>query len=217
MKRNSHLFITFEGCEGCGKSTQARLLYKRLQRLHITAVLTREPGGTPLGKRIRNILKVNREFAISPEAELLLFAACRAQLVRDIIRPALKEGKVVICDRFADSTTVYQGYGRGLELKIIEQLNRVATERLKPDITVLIDIKPELSLQRKLNPEDDRFEREDLAFHRRIREGYLELAGRERERWFVIDGNRSIGEIQRAIWNKINSALVRRQFISAGG
>lgn len=210
MKPDSHLFITFEGCEGCGKSTQAKLLYKRLRRLHIDSVLTQEPGGTPLGKRIRNILKVNREFDISPEAELLLFAACRAQIVRDIIKPSLDAGKIVICDRFADSTTVYQGYGRGLELKIIEQINSVATERLKPDITLLIDIKPELSLQRKLNSEDDRFEREDLPFHRRVREGYLELARHEQERWFVIDGNRTIDEIQRIIWDRVNSVLKSR-------
>jgi len=217
MKPDSCLFITFEGCEGCGKSTQARLLHKRLQQLHIPSLLTQEPGGTPLGNRVRNLLKVKREFNISPEAEMFLFASCRAQIVRDIINPSLKAGNIVICDRFADSTTVYQGFGRGLELKMIEKVNNIATGGLKPDMTILIDMPPERSLQRKHNIQEDRFDREDISFHHKIRNGYLELVRQEPDRWIVINGNQPIDDIHRVIWNKVSPLLANKHLLTNDG
>jgi len=143
MPKRKGLFITFEGGEGCGKSTQAKLLYKNLEHRKIPVVLTHEPGGTPLGNKIRTILKVKRDFNISPQTELFLFAACRAQLTRDVILPALNEGTNVICDRFSGSTLAYQGYGRELGVSLIESINSVATGGLEPDLIFLLDSPPE--------------------------------------------------------------------------
>ncbi len=193
------LFITFEGGEGCGKSTQSRLLLKKLEQQNIPAVLTHEPGGTALGDEIRKALKRKRSSFISPQAELFLLAASRVQLLAEIIRPALEEGKVVVCDRFTHSTLVYQGYGRGLDLTIVETVNTIATQDLKPDLTILLDISPEQGLARKRSLKD-RFELEDLSFHRRVREGYLKMAAAEPDRWLVIDASlpkRKIAEIIR--------------------
>jgi dTMP kinase len=192
MTQKKGVFITFEGCEGCGKSTQSRLLHKHLIDLKVPSLLTQEPGGTPLGERVRDLLKTTRDFSISPEAELLLFNACRAQLVRDVILPGLESGKAVICDRFDDSTTIYQGYGRGLDLSMIEGINRLATGGLRPDLTILLDMPPQASLQRKSGRHTDRFEAEEISFHQKIREGYLELAGAEPGRWLVIEGSSDI-------------------------
>ena len=192
-------FITFEGGEGCGKSTQSRLLLKKLEQQNIPAVLTHEPGGTALGDEIRKTLKRKRSSFISPQAELFLLAASRVQLLAEIIRPALEEGKVVLCDRFTHSTLVYQGYGRGLDLTIVETVNTMATQDLKPDLTILLDISPEQGLARKRSLKD-RFELEDLSFHRRVREGYLKIAAAEPDRWLVIDASlpkRKIAEIIR--------------------
>ena len=191
------LFITFEGGEGCGKSTQSRLLLKKLEQQKIQAVLTHEPGGTALGDELRKVLKRKRSYFISPHAELFLFAASRVQLVAEIIRPALQEGKVVVCDRFTYSTLVYQGYGRGLDLTTVEMVNNIAIQDLKPDLTILLDISPEQGLTRKRSLKD-RFELEDLSFHRRVREGYLKMAKAEPDHWLVIDASlpkRKIAEI----------------------
>ena len=200
------LFITFEGGEGCGKSTQSRLLLEQLHQQNIPVVLTREPGGTALGNEIRRVLKREQGIPISPQAELFLFAASRAQLVADLIRPALREGKVVICDRFAHSTLVYQGYGRGLDLTTVEMLNNMATENLKPDLAILLNILPEQGLTRKRSLRD-RFELEDLSFHRRVREGYLKMAAAEPDRWLVIDAMLPKGEIAEIIWDKVSKLL----------
>jgi thymidylate kinase (EC 2.7.4.9) len=200
------LFITFEGGEGCGKSTQARTLYKGLSQLAILTLLTHEPGGTVLGDAIRKWLKRRQENPMSPEVELLLFAASRAQLVSEVIRPALEEGKVVICDRFAHSTLVYQGYGRGLDLPTIEMVNNLATQNLMPDIAILLDISPEQGLARKRTPKD-RFELEDLSFHHRVREGYLKTAASEPKRWLVIDATLPKREIAGIIWQRVSSLL----------
>lgn len=192
-------FITFEGGEGCGKSTQSRLLLKKLEQQNIPAVLTHEPGGTALGDEIRKTLKRKRSSFISPQAELFLLAASRVQLLAEIIRPALEDGKVVLCDRFTHSTLVYQGYGRGLDLTTVETVNNIATQDLKPDLTILLDISPEQGLARKRSLKD-RFELEDLSFHRRVREGYLKIAAAEPDRWLVIDASlpkRKIAEIIR--------------------
>ena len=200
------LFITFEGGEGCGKSSQARALYRRLSRLAIPVVLTHEPGGTPLGQKISRCLKLERA-DISPLTELLLFNAARAQLVNEVIKPNLERGSVVICDRYADSTTAYQSYGRGLDREMVETVNNTATQGLKPDLTILLDISPEEGFERKKGRRQDRFEREDMAFHRRVREGYLKLAASDPERWLVIDASQSRAKIREIIWQKVSQLL----------
>ncbi|HIE17795.1 MAG TPA: dTMP kinase [Dehalococcoidia bacterium] len=201
------LFVTFEGSEGCGKSTQAKALWKKVSRLGIPAVLTHEPGGTTLSKEVRYLLKKQRQGGISPLAELLLFAACRIQLVTEIIRPNLKQGKVIICDRFADSTIAYQGYGRGLDLDTIREINQLATEGIKPDLTILLDIPVEKGLDRKQTKAGDRFETEDIAFHNRVRDGYLKLAADEPERWLVIDATLPKVRIGKIIWQRVSRLL----------
>ena len=203
------LFITFEGGEGCGKTVQSRALYRRLQRLAIPVLLTREPGGTPLGKKLSHWLKWTDALDISPLTELLLFNASRAQLVAKVIRPSLENGLVVICDRYADSTTVYQGYGRGLDMAIVEATNRAATQGLKPDLTVLLDMPVEEGLARKSKERKDRFEQEDIAFHQRLREGYLKLAAEEPQRWLVVDARQSKTEVREIVWQKVASLLSR--------
>jgi len=202
-----NLFITFEGGEGCGKSTQAKALWKKLSRLGIPTELTHEPGGTVLGNEIRHLLKRKRQDKIMPEAELLLFAACRTQLVTEVIRPNLQKGKVVICDRFADSTTTYQGYGRGIDLAIIKATNELATQGTKPDLTILLDIPATKGLGRKQDKTEDRFEAEDIAFHNRVRDGYLKLSAEEPERWLVIDATLPKTEIAEIIWGRVNRLL----------
>ena len=200
------IFITFEGGEGCGKSTQSRLLLKKFEQQNIPAVLTHEPGGTALGDELRKALKRKRGSFISPQAELFLVAASRAQLVAELIRPALEEGKVVICDRFTYSTLVYQGYGRGLELSFVETVNNIATRNLKPDLAILLDISPEQGLERKRSLRD-RFELEDLSFHRRVREGYLRMVAAESERWLLIDASLPKGKIAEIIWDRVSRLL----------
>ena len=200
------LFIAFEGGEGCGKSTQSSLLFKKLEQQNIPAVLTHEPGGTALGNELRKVLKRKRGSSISPQAELFLVAASRVQLVAEVIRPALEEGKVVICDRFTYSTLVYQGYGRGLELSFVETVNNIATQNLKPDLAILLDISPEQGLTRKRSLRD-RFELEDLSFHRRVREGYLKMVAAESERWLVIDASLPKVKIAEIIWDRVSQLL----------
>jgi dTMP kinase len=206
------LFITFEGGEGSGKSFQSNVLYKLLTRDEIPAIQTREPGGTPLGEEITKCLKWQTS-PISPLAELLLFNASRSHLVETVIKPALKEGKVVICDRFTDSTVVYQGFGRQLDMETIEKINDLATGGLKPDLTILMDILPGIGLARKRGQKRDRFEKESLSFHNKIRRGYLELAAREPERWLVIDAGKSKEDIARQIWQKVRPLLKKENDI----
>lgn len=201
------LFITFEGSEGCGKSTQAKALWRKISRLGIPAVLTQEPGGTALGNELRLTLKERRQDEISPLAELLLFAACRIQLVTEVIRPSLQQGKIVICDRFADSTLAYQGYGRGLDLETIKEINNLATQNIKPNLTILLDIPTQKGLGRKQDKMNDRFEAEGLAFHNRVRDGYLKLASEEPERWLVIDATLPRARIGKIIWDRVNQLL----------
>jgi len=200
------LFITFEGGEGCGKSTQSRLLLRKLNQRNIPVVLTHEPGGTALGNELRKALKRQRNFSISPQAELFLIAASRAQLVTEVIRPALEEGKVVICDRFTHSTMVYQGYGRGLDFTAIKMVNNMATKHLNPDLIILLDISPEQGLARKRSLKD-RFELEALSFHLRVKEGYVKMADAEPDRWLVIDASLPKGKIAEIIWNRVSQLL----------
>lgn len=206
------LFITFEGAEGCGKSTQARALWRRLVRRGIPVLLTYEPGGTALGNRLRYVLKKRLQDKISPLGELFLFAACRVQIVNEVIRPGLQQGKVVICDRFSDSTTVYQGYGRGLNLETIEEINDLATDGIKPDLTILLDIPPQQGLNRKTSRSSDRFEAENMAFHHKIRDGYLKLAAEEPARWLTIDATMPRAEIGKIIWDRVSRLLQIKTF-----
>lgn len=205
------LFITFEGGEGCGKSTQSRLLLKKLEQQNVPVVLTHEPGGTALGNELRKTLKRKRDSSISPQAELFLLAASRAQLVVEVIRPALEEGKIVICDRFTHSTLVYQGYGRGLDFTAIKMVNNMATRYLNPDLIILLDISPEQGLARKRSLKD-RFELEDLSFHRRVREGYLKMAAAEPDRWLVIDASLPKRKIAEIIWDRVSQSRLSRDF-----
>jgi dTMP kinase len=200
------LFITFEGGEGCGKSTQSRLLLKKLEQQNVPVVLTHEPGGTALGNELRKALKRKRDSSISPQAELFLLAASRVQLVAEVIRPALEEGKVVLCDRFTHSTMVYQGYGRGLDFTAIKMVNNMATGYLNPDLIIFLDISPEQGLARKRSLKD-RFELEDLSFHRRVREGYLKMAAAEPDRWLVIDASLPKRKIAKIIWDRVSQLL----------
>lgn len=201
------LFITFEGGEGSGKSVQARALYRRLSRLAIPVVLTHEPGVTALGKKVARWLKWGQDMDISPLAELLLFNVSRAQLVTEVIRPNLEDGKVVISDRYADSTTAYQSYGRGLDLAMVRVVNNAAIQGLNPDLTILLDMSVEAGLARKKGKKQDRFELENIAFHRKVREGYLKLAEKEPKRWLVVDATQSKEEIAEIIWQKVSELL----------
>ena len=201
------LFITFEGGEGSGKSSQARVLYRKLSQLAIPALLTHEPGGTPLGKKLSRWLKWAEDTNISPLTELLLFNASRTQLVTEVIQPSLKSGKIVICDRYTDSTTAYQSYGRGLDLEVVTNINNTATQGLKPGLTVLLDMPAEAGLARKKARKPDRFEQESIAFHQKVRKGYLKLAADEPGRWLVIDAAQSRGKITQIIWQRVSQLL----------
>lgn len=201
------LFITFEGGEGSGKSVQARALYKRLWQLAVPVLLTHEPGGTTLGEKVSRWLKRSEGTDISPLTELLLFNASRAQLVTEIIKPNLREGRVVICDRYTDSTTAYQSYGRGLDSETVRVTNNAATQGLKPDLTILLDMPVEEGLARKKNRRQDRFEQEALAFHQRVRKGYLKIATSEPERWLIIDASQPKQKIEEIIWRKVKQLI----------
>lgn len=188
-------FITFEGIEGCGKTTQLRRLAADLQADGHAVLLTREPGGCAIADTLRQVLLDSANHAMAPATELLLYAAARAQHVAEVIGPALDAGKIVLCDRFIDATLAYQGYGRGLDLGLIKELNRIATGSVTPDLTLLFDFSPAEGLTRarrrnagSSGPDEGRFEAESLAFHQRVRQGYLDLATRD-ARFRVIDAN----------------------------
>jgi dTMP kinase len=210
--RESGFFLTLEGPEGSGKSTQARMLADRLTAAGYSCLVTREPGGTPLGEAVREILLHARELAPVPAADALLFNAARAQLAVEVVEPALERGEVVICDRFADSTLAYQGYGAGQPMSALRSLQGFAVGDLRPDLTVLIDLPVELGLGRKQIDEMTRFEeREDVAFHRRARDGFLALAAAEPERFVIVDGRRGVDEVASSIFEAVVPALVRNR------
>ena len=200
-------FITFEGGEGCGKSTQVKRLKAALEAAGIEVLLTREPGGTVLSEEIRRLIKDQDDDPPCDRSELLLFLAARAQLVREVIRPALAAGKWVVSDRFSDSTKAYQGYGRGLPLDVIAAVNDFACEGLRPDLTVLLDVSPETARARMRRREDatnttaDRIERAGDAFHARLRRGFAEMAAAEPDRIKVVDANGTVDEVWSAVWN----------------
>jgi dTMP kinase len=188
-------FVTLEGPEGAGKTTQVKLLSKQLDVLGVKHVVTRDPGGTPLGRQIRRIL-LNPENPVHPMAELLLYQADRAQHVAELIMPALQEGNLVICDRYTDSTIAYQGYGRQIDLKLIDQLNEMSTGGLRPQLTVLFDIESSEGLGRLHPGGHDRLEREALEFHHKVRQGYLALAKAEPERFQILDASKPLTTVQ---------------------
>ncbi len=207
-------FITLEGPEGAGKTTQVRLLSKQLDSLEIPHVVTRDPGGTPLGKQIRRIL-LNPENPVQPITELLLYQADRAQHVAEIIKPALEEGKLVICDRYIDSTIAYQGYGRGIDFALIDELNQIATGGLMPELTILFDIESSDGLARLHPGGHDRLEREAIEFHLKVRKGYLELAARYPERWKVLDASKPLSSAQTEL-RRIVAERVGHKYPMAG-
>jgi len=204
------LLITFEGGEGCGKSYQSGVLSRKLTELALPVILTHEPGGTPFGNKISRLLKWDDKQKLSPLTEMLLFNASRAQLVENVIKPALKTGKIVICDRFTDSTIVYQGYARGLDLNLVSKTNEAATQGIKPDLTILLDLPVEIGLSRKNKLKPDRFHKENLAFHRRVRNGFLKQAVQDPERWYFIDGRQPKEKIARIIWERISQLFAER-------
>ncbi len=191
------LFVTFEGTDGSGKSTQLELAAKYIQEKDVEFIQTRDPGGTPLGCKIREIL-LNYDGEVAPYCELFLYLADRAQHIDEKILPALNEGKLVLCDRYVDSTMAYQGYARGLGADRILQLNRIAAKSLMPDLTFVFDVNTEVSRQR-VGDKKDRLESEADDFHKKVREGYLDLAGKFPERIVVIDANRGIEEVHQDV------------------
>lgn len=203
---NTGYFITFEGPEGSGKSTQAKLLAEELKKLGYHVVLTREPGGTPVGEEIREIL-LNKDLAIASLTELLLYVAARAQIMADLIIPALKEGKIVICDRFIDSSMAYQGWARGLGFDLVKEINTLVLNGIEPQLTILLDIEPALGLARVRQDGFDRLEQEDISFHEKVREGYLYLS-EENKRFQVYDARKDKGELQKIILQKVLDLVI---------
>ena len=213
------LFITFEGVEGCGKTTQLRMAGDYLAGHGLPVISTVEPGGTSLGRKIRDILLNRGPDPLCIEAELLLFCAARSQHVKEVIVPALGEGKIVLCDRFADATVAYQGYGRGLDIDWINAVTDFSAGHLKPDLTFLFDLAVEEGLLRAFDriarrtdeSPEDRFEREETAFHHQVREGYLDLARREPRRFRVIDASRTIPAIHGDVRRHLTALLEERR------
>ncbi len=207
-------FITFEGVEGSGKTTQIKLLSEFLTVRHLRPILTREPGGCPIADKIRAILLDAENQALSPLAELMLYAAARAQHVTEVITPALTSDKIVLCDRFCDATVAYQSFGRGIDRTVISSLNLQACQGVSPDLTILVDCDPAIGLERARRridatsgPREERFELEELAFHQRVRAGYLQLAAEEPDRFLIINGSESIERIFTSISTQVISRI----------
>jgi dTMP kinase len=211
------MFITFEGIEGCGKTTQIGRLAKRLASFRIPVLLTLEPGGTRIGKQIRKILLDSRNRDLAPLAEVMLYAAERAQHVKEVIKPALEQGKWVLCDRFIDATVVYQGMARGQDIELIQLLNDKVTLSIQPNITILLDCPVEVGLERATLRDkvgrvkgQDRFEKENRAFHRKVRRGYLAVARKDPKRFVVIRADASAHEVEERIFRQIQPLVSRR-------
>jgi dTMP kinase len=202
------MLITFEGVEGSGKTTQVELLYNYLVDKGYNPLKTREPGGTAFGEALRKSL-LQPDIHVFPLSELLVLMAMRSQHVEEVIGPALKDGKIVICDRFTDATYAYQGYGRGMDQGIILTLNRLVTKGIRPKLTVLLDCEAEEGFKRKVERDFlmDRFENEALSFHNKVKAAYLKLSKKEPERFFVVNGNAEVEEVQKKIRNKVEELL----------
>ncbi len=202
------LFITLEGPDGSGKSTQVKALGERLRAQGHNVCLTREPGGTDIGDQIRAVLHDLKNTAMQPRAEILLYSASRAQVVGEVIQPHLQRGGVVVCDRYADSTLAYQGYGHGLDLDVLRAITHFATGGLKPDLTLLLDLEAEAGLRRRKAGGDwNRLDAYDLEFHQRVREGYLTLAAEEPARWVILPADAGVEELAERIWNAVEARL----------
>lgn len=203
--------ISFEGPEGSGKSTQISLLAAHLQKTGHDVITTREPGGTEIGEQIRNIIVHNSKGdEMCPETELMLFTAARAQIVREVIAPALVEGKFVLSDRYLDSSTVYQGIARNLASGPVAEINRFAVGNVMPDVTVIIDVPPEVSIARlkqRVTDLPDRMERENIDFYHKVREGYLLLAKNMTDRVILVDGTKTIDQVAKAVWEHVQMRL----------
>ncbi|MFH1702165.1 MAG: dTMP kinase [Nitrospirota bacterium] len=203
------IFISFEGIEGSGKTKQSRLLYEYLRKSGYKVILTGEPGGTQIGLKIRDLLLSVENRKMTPVSELLLYNASRAQHIKEVILPALKKGFIVITDRFIDSTKAYQGYGRGIDLKLIEFFEKIVTEDIRPDLTLLLDLDVKIGLKRNRGiNKTDRLELEDVKFHKRVRDGYLKIAAKELERIKLIDATESIEEIHRKIIGIVTDVVI---------
>ena len=203
--KHKGLFITFEGCEGSGKSSLARYAYQYLKKRRYPVVLTREPGGTKLGEQIRDLLLNVATSNLDGVGELLLYCAARQQIVKEVIRPALMTGKIILCDRFADSTRAYQGFGERIDKRLIEKVIRIATGGLQPNITFLADVPVELGLKRA--GRGDRIEKKSLVFHRRVRTGFLSLAKKHKKRFVVIDSRGTIDPMKVKVKEKLDAIL----------
>ena len=202
------MFITLEGPEGSGKSTQIKRLAKRLEDLGYPVITTREPGGTSIGDQIRHVLVRMENKELHPRTEILLFLAARAQLVEQLIKPALQDGKIILCDRYGDSTLAYQGYGHGLDLEKLRQMLDFATDHLKPDLTILLDLDVKAGLMRKKAEDEwNRLDAYEVLFHERVREGYQKLAGEEPERWRIVDASQGIDAVQDDLYRIVLDAL----------
>ena len=217
MRVRRGLFITIEGPEGAGKTTQAKRLVASLRQRH-DVLYTREPGGTPVGERIRALLLEEGHREMSPQTEMLLFAASRAQLVSEILAPALDAGRLVVSERYADASLAYQGYARGLGVEVVRRVTEVATQGVVPDLTVMLDIQPAVGLERARQAEGkegrrgrgDRLEQEDLAFFTRVREGFLTIATEERARVRLIDGDRTPEAVHADVVRAVDELLAAR-------
>ena len=217
LRPNPPLFITLEGVEGCGKSTQARLLARGLETEGYSCLLTREPGGTPIGQEIRQVILNPRHQQMSPETELGLYFSDRAQHLREVVWPAIAAGKIVVCDRFTDSTIAYQGYGRRLSLQKIRSLDRIMTGTYRPDMTFFLDLPLKVGLARararnreEASLDEGRFEAEEIEFHERVRAGYLKMVRREPERFIVVPAEENKNRVQKSIWTAVNTCIGRR-------
>ena len=202
------MFITLEGPEGSGKSTQIKRLAKRFEDLGYPVITTREPGGTSIGDQIRHVLVRMENKELHPRTEILLFLAARAQLVEQLIKPALQDGKIILCDRYGDSTLAYQGYGHGLDLEKLRQMLDFATDHLKPDLTILLDLDVKMGLMRKKAEDEwNRLDAYEVLFHERVREGYQKLASEEPERWRIVDASQGIDAVQDDLYRIVLDAL----------
>jgi len=213
-------FITFEGVEGSGKTTQIQRLKKYFTQRGIPCKITREPGGCPIGEKVRKILLNPDHREMVPMSELLLYEAARAQHVNDMIKPFLKKGGVILCDRFNDATLAYQGYGRRIDLRWIERLNHLSSQGIRPDVTFLLDCPSDVGLKRALQrnrelkqEREERFEKEEIQFHRRVRKGYLDIAKKEPRRVKVIDTRQGEDKVFNKIRKTVDNLLVRSNLV----
>ena len=203
------LFVVFEGIEGSGKSTQTKALDQCLRKAGAAVTLVREPGSTPVGEEISRLVKTSE--VLAPVSELFLFSAARCELMTSVIKPALHRGDIVICDRFTDSTVAYQGYGRGLDHRLIQKINAIATDGVAPALKVLLDLDPSEGLGRKAADTFDRFEREAQEFHLRVRDGYREIARADPERWLMLDARESEEVVAGQVWRRVSTLIEEKK------